>query len=218
MNTPISKFKSKIKLLNPLTESAFKYEALRWKNLHLPTKEIIKDFENEFISRLHVIDAYKEYYKNGGSFIRPFALTMVWGFSSIGYGTFRTNKYVEIEANNNLIKLAIDEVKANNIEIAFKTLMQIKGLSISYVSKVLYFASRAAEKTLEYPLIFDIRVARALVELTTPKEIFELVSIYPSTSFKEYMQYNQLLHQWSKEIGVEADAVEMFLFEGRFYE
>jgi hypothetical protein len=81
---------------------------------------------------------------------------------------------------------------------------------------VLYFATRACSDISEYALIFDIRVARSMIELTAPKELCDLVSISPKTDFKNYIKYIQLLHKWAEEMKVNADAIEMFLWDHNF--
>ncbi|MGB3343082.1 MAG: hypothetical protein WBA61_04155 [Aequorivita sp.] len=65
----------------------------------------------------------------------------------------------------------------------------------------------------EYALIYDFRVARSLIKLTTIPEVFEIVEITPSTKFKDYMKYNAMMHKWSKEMDTTAEWLEMFLFE-----
>lgn len=202
----------KIRSLNPLEKSVFMYQTSKWLGLNEEFKSLITSFENEKITRAHIIQAFEDYYLNKGSYIRPFLLTMVWGFANSGYGNFRTNKYLSETKNLAFIKRAIDEVKDNNIEQAFNSLNEIKGLGVSFISKVLYFASRAA-KIEQYALIFDIRVAKSLVQLTTPKEVFQVLNISPSNKYEDYKKYNDYVHSLASKYNLEAESIEMFLFQ-----
>ena len=201
--------------LNPLLESKFMYDSKRWAKLNPLYKKLISDFEDKSICRADVIHAFKEYYSSQGDAMRAFMLTMVWGFSDTGYGTHRANTYISVPSNIELIKKAIDSVKQNDLKSAFNDLKKIKGLGVSYITKVLYFATRGAEQP-NYTLIYDIRVASALVQLTAPKEIFEIVSINPSSKFIDYEKYNTLIHKLARKYKVEAESVEMFLFNQEF--
>ena len=202
----ILSFKSKV------ASSGCKYNAETWSKLSAPHKKLIADFKEKTITRAHVIKAYEDYYKNGKDVLRPFLLTMIWGFSDTGYGTYRTNKYIVSKDNLKLIKESVDAVKLNDIETAFAKLKKIKGLGISYISKVLYFASKAAGNK-DYVLIFDIRVARSLININTDKDVADLVNIYPSSKHEDYNKYNKLMHVVAKKYKVDADVIELFLFD-----
>jgi hypothetical protein len=211
----LDKYKSLISNLKPLKDSAFIYNSHNWSKLIPKYKMLIVDFENKTVSRGTVVKAYRDYYAGKDGVMRAFMLTMIWGFSDTGYGTHRTNTYIENPANIALIKKAIDAVKENDLKTAFSDLKQIKGLGVSYITKILYFASRAAKHP-QYALIYDIRVATALVQLTTPKEIFGIVSINPSSKFKDYEKYNTLIHDSAYKYKLEAEAIELFLFDLKF--
>lgn len=205
---------ARIKSLKPLQDSKFEYNTDTWEKLDGLLKSEIQEFEGKFISREDVINCYKNYFDGkDNSYIKPFLLTMVWGFSNTGYGTYRTNKYLAPD-NRNLIKEALQLIQENciqNLEKSFNKLNSINGLGISFISKVLYFATRA--KAIEqYQLIFDIRVAKALLILTTP--YYKLVNILPSPKYKYYTCYHKLLHDTAaKYKDITAEQIEMFLFE-----
>jgi len=201
----ILSFKSKV------ASSGCVYNSETWSKLSAPHKKLIAEFKEKTITRADVIKAYKNYYKNGKDVLRPFLLTMIWGFADTGYGTHRTNKYIDNKPNLKLIKESLDAVKAKDIKTAFAILKKIKGLGISYISKVLYFASKALTK--DYVLIFDIRVARTLININTKKEIADLVNIYPSDKYEDYVAYNKLMHDLAKKYKVDADVIELFLFD-----
>jgi len=210
---------TKIKNLRPLTDSKFKYNTTRWTNLNAEFKNLIQDFNDKEITRQDVINAFKNYYQNNDiGVMRAFLLTMVWGFADTGYGTHRTNNYISSAENIEIIKNAFDYINRNDqdsLKKAFKELTKIKGLGVSYLTKILYFATRAKNQD-DYALIFDIRVASSLIKLTTPIEIFEIVNIGPSSKFKDYQNFNSLIHKLASDYKVEADQLEMYLFNQDF--
>jgi hypothetical protein len=211
--------KEKIKKLSLSTDSKFLYNTEKWEKLNPNYKVLIKDFENKEISRQDVIVAFKNYYQNNNNdnCMKAFLLCMIWGFANTGYGTYRTNNYINDE-NQQIIKSAIDFIDSNEqngLKKSFKRLKKIKGLGISYMTKVLYFATRAKQEK-KYALIFDIRVASALVKLTSPKEIYSIVNVEPSSKFEDYEKFNNLLHEIAQKHNVEADQLEMYLFNQLF--
>ncbi len=195
--------------------TGFYYNVEKWKDLSPPHQALIEVFERKTITRGDVVQAFQDYYGNRTNVIRPFLLTMVWGFSDTGYGTHRTNKYLNDDRNIEKIKKSVDAVKSGDIKTAFETLKTIKGLGVSYLTKVLYFASKGAGLE-KYNLIFDIRVASSLVQMNAPKDIFEIVKISPSSKYKDYLSYNCLIHELASKHELEADAIELFLFEREF--
>lgn len=204
-----------ISKLNPLSESKFKYNSAKWKKLDADYKGVIKEYEDKEISRQDIIDAFKEYYNDASKgWMKAFLLTMVWGFADTGYGTHRTNNYISTEENRVFIKKAIDYIyknERNSLGNAFKELTKIKGLGVSYLTKILYFATRAINEDC-YALIYDTRVAVSLIKLTTPKEVYEIVSIGPSPRFINYEKFNKLMREIAKDNKVDADQIEMYLF------
>lgn len=209
----------KIQKLNPNIDSKFKYNTNRWTKLNERCKIEICDFENKDITRQNIIDCYRDYLTGKTeSFIKPFLLTMVWGFADTGYGNHRTNIYLSNDVNIKLMEESIQFIRKGDkegIEKAFKTLKKIKGLGISYITKVLYFATKA-KGIAEYSLIFDIRVAASLVKLTAPKEIYSVVSIQPSSKYKDYKTFNNIMHATSKKFSISAEQLEMYLFNQEF--
>ncbi len=210
----LDKYIEQIRQLEPMA-TGFEYKTQKWNKLSPTYRLLIEDFEGKWITRADVIKAYEKYYQGGTNLMIPFLLTMVWGFADTGYGTHRTNNYISNPKNVDLIKQGIHAAQSNNFKTAFKTLKQIKGLGVSYLTKVLYFASKGAGIK-NYALIYDIRVASSLIQLTTPKEIFEIVSINPSSKYEHYAKYNQLVHELATNYSVEADVIELFLFNKNF--
>lgn len=209
----------KIKQSQPLTDSKFNYNVKSWLNLHPDFKKVIQDFEDKEISRQDIVTSYKSYFENSSAgFMKAFLLTMIWGFGDTGYGTYRTNKYITLPENVDRVKRALDYIKRNeedSLRKTFTELGKIKGLGISYLTKILHFATRATGNT-NYALIFDLRVATALIKLTTPQEIVQLVTIAPSSNFNDYVKYNQLIHKLAEHNNIEAEQIEMYLFNQEF--
>jgi len=200
--------------LRPLIDSSFMYNADRWKGLNNNYKDLLKDFENKKNTRNDVINTFIDYYNNKCDFMKAFLLCMVWGFSDTGYGTHRTNKFIETDNNKSLIKSALDHINRNEIDSlknAFFDLKKVDGLGISYLTKVLYFATKAMAID-NYALIFDIKVARALVKLSAPIEIFEILNIGPSSKYNDYNKYNNQIHTLAKKYDIDADKIEFYLF------
>jgi hypothetical protein len=113
--------------------------------------------------------------------------------------------------NHKLISDSLNAIYGGNVDSAFESLNKINGLGISYISKILYFASKA-KKLRDYPLIFDIRVARSIVSLSTGRKFDNILDVKPINTLRAYKEYNSLLHGWGKEMKVGADQIELFLF------
>ena len=193
------------------------YNTSKWHKLSAECKSLINDYADKYVSRAFVIKTFEDYYSGKGDYLRAFLLTMIWGFEDTGYGTHRTNNYISKPENSSLIKAGIDAVKNRDLKLAFFSLKKIKGLGISYISKILYFATKGAGYR-EYALIFDIRVATSLIQLTTTKQIFEIVKISPSSKFDDYHKYNKLIHRLAHQHDIEPDAIELFLYRQDFSE
>lgn len=193
-----------------LENSKFTYRAERWKNIDC--RQLVSIFEEKAISRIDVVNAYAEYYKGHQTdWRRPILLTMIWGFADTGYGAHRTINYLAGDNEDFFVK-ALTAVQERNLKDAFLSLKKIHGLGISYLSKILYFATRAHwGENDRYALIFDIRVARGLVKLTAP-DLHGILEVYPSSKFNDYQRYIDLIHQKAKENGLSAEALELFLF------
>ena len=215
MSSALSKYTAQIQELNPLLDSKFFYDANRWERLTEEAKNSVSTYSNQDISRIDVISSFSQYFKGKTDYLYPFTMTMIWGFADTGYGTYRTNKYLSLDENRRIIKYAFECIAEGNVKEAHQYLIKINGLNISYISKLLYFGTRARNQK-DYTLIFDIRVARALVKLLDTEGIMSLLSIGPSNKYEDFERYNTLIHQWAVELEVEAENIEVFLFNGDF--
>jgi hypothetical protein len=212
----IKKYKKQIEILEPLKEGVI-YQPSKWEK-HFENKDDLScavHFSGKLINRKTVIEEFRKYYiKKTADFKTPFLFTMIWGYDS-NYGPHRTNEIMTVSKNLYLIKESLEAVNRKDVDEAFSQLKKVKGLGISYLSKILYFAGKA--KGLDnYPLIFDIRVASALVSLASDGLLDGYLKIFPSEKLESYNCYNNLLHKWANDLQVEADQIEFFLFEQKF--
>jgi hypothetical protein len=209
----ISRYKEEVQKLRPLNGGC-KYRYDNWAN-HFTKKKLldcVDEYKARKITRNTVIKSYAEYYKSSANGIdKPFLLTMIWGFDATGYGPFRTNAYLSGRHNRSMITHSLNSMFDGDIDSAYLSLKEIKGLGLSYISKILYFAGKARRLN-PYPLIFDIRVARALVSLSSGGTFNRILNITPVNSLKSYKEYNSLLHNWAEQLEVDADQIEYFLF------
>lgn len=213
----IQQYRDRIKKLKPLDISC-EYVSDKWSKQFVNTRHLqcVKDYRDKEINRRFIIQCFKEYYKDSKSdFKRPFLLTMIWGFYNAGYGPHRTFNYLINPVNHKPIIDSFQAIHMGDIDQAFLLLSKIQGLGVSFISKLLYFAGKASELR-SYPLIFDIRVARALVILASGKELSKIVKVFPSDKLDNYKAYNQLLHSWARDLKVKADQIEYFLFMQEF--
>lgn len=210
----IKAYISQINALKPENTGCI-YKTSVWKNLSNDHKGLVRDYEDKELARVNVTKAYQDYFSGKGDYLRAFLLTMIWGFEDTGYGTFRTNIYITNPEHTERIRTALEAVGQNDIEKAFRELKRIKGLGISYISKVLFFATKAKGIS-EYCLVFDIRVARALVMLNAPTFVNDIINVTPSDKWEDYRKYNEMIHNYAVQYQVDAEAIELFLFNQKF--
>ncbi len=165
--------------------NVFNYE--RWLK-GIPNVEALQSFEkfhNSKITRKLVIEEFDSYFLDtrNNDVVKPFLLSMIWGYEGSGYGTFRTLKYFDDPGLAIKLKDALFYVSNKNIEGAFNELNKVKYLSTSFASKVLYFAAKA-KKIEDYPLIFDMRAATGMVTLASSNAITQMVAITPKKGWQ----------------------------------
>lgn len=122
----------------PTLDQTEDYKKSYWLNLDEACKKALSTFDKLKINRQDIIDAFSEYYKDKSDFRKPFLLCMIWGYAGSGYGNHRVNNYLtEPEKLEKGFQLILE----NNHEEAYKAFNSIKGLGISFISKLMYFAS-----------------------------------------------------------------------------
>lgn len=211
LSSSLEKHKKEIKLLNPL-DIPIIYNHPKWKALDRKYYNRFKSYDKITISRNTIISEYKNWiHSKEGNYLNLFILTMMWGYDTPSYGGYRVNNMLNGENNLDHIKNSFDSILDRDIKNAYNELDKVKGLAISYTSKVLYFAGKAIGLK-NYPLIFDIRAATGLVHLYSNGELTGLVKAGPINTYQAYSDYNVLLHTAAKKLKVEADQLEFFLF------
>ncbi len=207
----LRQYQTAIKGLSP-ADQGFVYNKGAWTKTDTIYMTLAADFENNTIKRSDIIQAFREYKAgDSGSWVKPFLFTMIWGFGPAGYGDHRTNNYFTGGKNQERIQQAFEAVERHDIQAAFQQLRKINGLGVSFLSKLLYFAGKA--KGMEcYPLIFDRRVANALVKIYLPDGLKNVVVAAPSDKWEDYEAYYLNLHEIAGQLDVEADQLEMFLY------
>ena len=229
MNNQFDVYRDEIIKYEPLKQTMV-YDCEKWSNwlkqvnysLENELKEVHLTFNGQ-ISRANLIK-YAENLNNDKSAkhsIQFFLACMMWGYggdldkkNSDFRGPYRVkqilNSSEEVKEN---IHEAFCSISNGNIEIAFKKLSKIKGLSISFLSKFLYFASRGC-KIEKYALIFDVRVAKGIIQLiSSRKDLVNIVSITPSIEYEHFDEYLNFAHELGKRYECEAENIELFLFE-----
>lgn len=206
---------SRIQELKPLEDSVILYIPKKWQSLDERYKNLVTSYIDQKISRKDVINAYTEYYTDYRiGIIKPVLLTMIWGYGDDRYGSYRTNKLLSTEGNQQKIKVALDLINENKndcLQKAFSKLSNVEGLGISFLSKILYFATKA--KNIEkYALIFDNKVAKALIKQIASNDICDMVKVQPSSKFKHYEQYNNFMHGEALKYNFTAEQFEFYLF------
>jgi len=96
-------------------------------------------------------------------------------------------------------------------KMIFKSFKRVKKCGVSFMTKYFYFIGKALNLD-QYPLIFDDRVANALVQIVAP-EIASFLQIQRGGKVSQYQEYNRFIHQAAQELEVEADQIELFLFK-----
>ena len=185
--------------------------------------EMLTHVENE-VSRQKVIDQIRK--GLGGDPIPGFILTMIWGFgSNDNRGPSRLSKMLkDLPGVRKILQAAVSALGNNEIEMAHGCFINgikstIDRLGISFSSKYLYFAGKALAME-KYPLIFDARVAYSLVALSRPPDEpgispLRFVSIQPKSNWSSYKTYLEMMYDQAAKLDLEADQIELFLFDYR---
>lgn len=225
MINQFDQYKEQILKTNPLSQTmVYDYDKwIKWLKDSLGTELCVlnKEFKGS-ISRKNLIDYAEKVNKDKSEeqCTQLFLACMMWGYGgdsskNIDHrGPYRVKK---IFNSSDEVKKAIHEafccISKNDIENAFQELLTVKGLSISFLSKFLYFASRGC-KVEEYALIFDVRVAKSIVKFNSiQKDLIDIVIVTPSISYDKFKKYLNFVHELAKRYKCEAENIELFLFE-----
>lgn len=229
MNNQFDVHRDKIIKYEPLKQTMV-YDYKKWsdwlKQVKYSLQNELSEVDSKFNGKISRDDLvkYAESLNNDKTVkhsIQFFLACMMWGYggdldkkNSDFRGPYRVkqilNSSEEVKEN---IHEAFCSISNGNIEIAFRKLSKIKGLSISFLSKFLYFASRGC-KIEKYALIFDVRVAKGIIQLISNRnDLVNIVSITPSIEYEGFKKYLDFAHELGKRYECEAENIELFLFE-----
>ncbi len=140
-----------------------------------------------------------------------FLMAMVWGYGRTGYGPSRTSAVLSQPDAEEKIGKVVEETRNNGAAAGWEALLQthqIKGLGMSFGTKLLYFAGYESGHT-PRPLILD-QVVRASLQEVRPGTV-------PATGMvreADYIRYLQLAEDWAADPAwrQQPDVVEYGLF------
>jgi hypothetical protein len=149
-----------------------------------------------------------------------FLLAMAWGFAEVGYGAYRTKAILAQDDAEYKINHIVTETRINGAGAGWTALLGahwIKGMNMSFGTKLLYFAGYHAGLS-PRPLILDDRVRWSLYDLARG-------AVPPPGSTSKvtkahYLQYLDLAEAWAADAtwNQEPEVVEFGLFDlnGRY--
>jgi len=161
-----------------------------------------------------------------------FLLQMIWGYAGDHRGPQRVAAYFnsdsDIVGGYEKYQRVVSDISIGRLPEAFSALCSVEGLSTSFATKVLYFESR--NKVDEYALILDDRVAAGLLKITSPFAAESISASAPrpfitqksgprarskqiAFAWHKYWFYVKGLHEVARELGCEAENIELFLFD-----
>ena len=171
--------------------------------------EVLEENSNE-LSRNKILAYFSE---ENIDFLKIFIASIIWGYGTDNRGPSRLSEMLEEKKSIEIINKVWEVLKNNGLEAAYKGLKKIPKLGTSFLTKYLYFLGKGLKIT-PYPLIFDARVAKGLCKLNSQdSELNSLFQVQPKNNFDSYMSYCELINEKAKEIKVEADKIEYFLFK-----
>lgn len=150
--------------------------------------------------------------------VEVFLLAMVWGFGTVGYGAHKTAKMLANPKSEDNIRKIFQATRDEGAAAGWSALLadhKVRGLGISFGTKLLYFAGYSTGHELR-PLVLDDNVRWSLYDLArgaVPP---------PGTTVmkKHYLNYLELARSWADDPSwaQEPDVVEYALFglNGRY--
>jgi hypothetical protein len=139
---------------------------------------------------------------------RVFLGAMLWGYGTVGYGSWRTQRMLATPDSGEMLKRTFDLIAENRIEEAYSG-FRLDRCGPSFFTKFFYF-SGFEPSSRRYPLILDAVVRRSLMSFADAD-----LSDFADTSQRNprgYIHYIQLMHEWAQELNCEAHNIELFLF------
>lgn len=89
------------------------------------------------------------------------------------------------------------------------------GIGFPFITKILYFLARNSpdDAPIEYPLILDTEVSRALAQLTGYRLLVRPADYRPRPDSMAYAQYVRAMHAWASCLGVLPEVIEYYLWD-----
>jgi hypothetical protein len=192
--------------------------------------QIIKKVYDQFNNKENQLtrEAVKILYAiadNDDDIFFAFICSMVWGRRGlVGDGGVKKHFDNYIQNQNNIVsnlKQSFQYFSQNDIIGSFRSLKEINLLGTSYVTKILYFAGYDKDYLIK-PIIFDTIQARnyckllSLVNANLKRErLFPKPDnkIYTNLNQQCYLDYLVDMNYWAKEINVECDCLEAWIFD-----
>ena len=215
----IEKHLPEINRINPEAQS-IPYRRSHWNKLSSRNnycREII-DESPSAITRKYIF----ELSSNNKNPEKIFIATMIWGYGTTGYGSFRTQEMIQTPCFQESITRATLLIEDNRIMDAYKLFSiekKIKQCGSAFFTKFMYFIGRRIHD--QYPLIADSRVANAFDKILGREEVKNMFSFAlrkdnaissVGNNPHGYMKYLDVMHSTAKSLNCPADAIELFLF------
>ena len=138
-------------------------------------------------------------------------MTMAWGHGRRGYGPNRTKAILSQDDAPQKLGAIVEATRTDGAEAGWRALLgthKIKGLNMSFGTKLLYFAGYTTNHR-PRPLILDEKV-RAGLAIVAPGTVPPRGRV----THRDYLRYLELAEDWAAEptFGQSPDVVEYGLF------
>lgn len=147
-----------------------------------------------------------------------FMLVMLWGYGSgklVGRGTKNVASMLSTPNFDTILAATHAALTKRDYETAFGELERLKGLSASYLTKVLYFETKGRGQG-RHLLIFDDRVARSLFRFSLPtadRWLIDAISVGRGASWQEYELFMTKFVELAGRLDVPAENLEYWMFK-----
>ncbi|PVB15930.1 hypothetical protein D2E76_25435 [Mycobacteroides abscessus] len=152
--------------------------------------------------------------RSTGDPVGLFLLAMAWGYEDVGYGPYRTQQILTLPRSDQSIRRIVEATQSSGAEAGWGALFgecRLKGLNLSFGTKLLYFAGYKTDHR-PRPLILDDRVRWSLYDFkrgTVPAPGRGTVTK------DDYLRYCELAEVWASDPfwEQEPDVVEYGLYD-----